>query len=80
MIPTYLHKYLNSSLTLQQKITAVALFMDPKDYPPNKIDPSYIQLGNDIRNLLISDKISYHGFDSNGNIKINISNMETKMD
>tara|TARA_B100001564_G_scaffold353379_1_gene362211 strand:+ start:403 stop:639 length:237 start_codon:yes stop_codon:yes gene_type:complete len=70
MIPTYLQKFLNSSLTLQQKITTVALFMDPKDYPAKKIDPSHIPLGYEIRELLISNKITYHGFDSDGIIKL----------
>lgn len=57
-------------MTLQQKITAVALFMEPKDYPAKKVDPTHIKLGNEIRDLIISDKISYHGFDSDGIIKI----------
>lgn len=73
MLPTYLQKYLSSSLSLQQKITAVALYMDPKDYPAKPVDPSHFELGNQIHDLLISNKISYHGFDSNGIIKININ-------
>ena len=46
------------SLNESQKILALAMFMDPKQCPNNKIDPEITKLGHTIKELVDENKIT----------------------
>lgn len=72
MLPKYIQEYLkDKSLSMNQKLSAIAMFMDPKYYPQKDIDQTnQLLLGNEIKQLLINNKIKYNGFDESQSILI----------
>lgn len=72
MIPPYIKEYLkDKSLTMSQKISAIAMVIDPKLYPQKPVDDTnQLILGKELKDLLTANKIKYLGFDSNQKILI----------
>ena len=70
-IPPHIQQIINDrSLSMNQKMVAFMMIMDPKVLPDNPNKPDFTDLGKDIKKLVDDNKISIKGFDKNFKIRI----------
>ena len=70
-IPANIKSLINDrSLSMNQKMVAFMMAMDPKMLPDNPNNQDFFELGTDVKKLIDTNKIKIEGFDKDFNIKV----------